>query len=599
MTRFLATLACVGALACGSAPPAEPPVSHAPTPAATPTSTPTPSTGRRLPALDARHADGVAVGIHGAVASAEGHAGDAALAVLRRGGNAVDAAIALGFALAVTHPAAGNLGGGGFMIVRMADGTETAIDYRETAPGAATADMFLDAKGERTPASLVGAKAAGIPGTVAGLALAHARFGTRTWRELLAPAIALARDGHALDESHAAAMADAATDMREAGFADSARVYVGADGAPLAAGAVWRQPDLARTLERIAEGGATALYTGDLAREMADGVRKLGGIWRAEDLAGYRAIERAPIAFDYRGHRVISMPPPSGGGVVLREMLGASEMLEMARHPWRGPDAFHLFVEAARRAYADRNELLGDPDFSDLPTARLVSAHYVRARMRDIDPARATPSSAIRGGQLPPESPQTTHYSVVDDWGNAVANTYTLNASFGAKVVIPGTGILLNDEMDDFASKPGAPNAYGLVQGKVNAIAPGKRMLSSMSPTIVVKDGKLRAVVGTPGGATITTTVAQIVRALVDYGRPLDEAVRAPRVHHQWLPDRVVVEPGAEAAIIEGLRARGHEVVQSPSGAWGHANCIEVDPATGGFRAVADATRKAGSALAY
>jgi gamma-glutamyltranspeptidase/glutathione hydrolase len=564
-------------------------------PAATPAA---PSATRRLPAHDPA-TPGVAVGVHGAVASAERHANEAALAVLRRGGNAADAAIALGFALAVTHPAAGNLGGGGFMVVRMTDGTETAIDYRETAPGASSADMFLDDQGAPTDTSLVGAKAAGIPGTVAGLARAHARFGTRPWRELVAPAIALARDGHVLDESHAAAMAGAATDMRAAGFADSARVYESPDGTPLAAGATWRQPDLARTLERIAEGGASAFYRGEFAHTMAERVQKLGGIWRAADLAGYRAIERAPVAFEYRGHRVISMPPPSGGGVVLRQMLGASEFLDAVRHPWRSAEGFHLFVEFARRAYADRNELLGDPDFSGVPTARLTSIDYVRARMGDVDPAHATPSSRIRGGQLPVESPETTHYAVVDDVGNAVANTYTLNASFGAKVVIPGTGILLNNEMDDFAVKPGAPNLYGLVQGKVNAIAPGKRMLSSMTPTIVVKDGKLRAILGTPGGSTITTTVAQILRAIVDYGRPLDEAVRAPRVHHQWLPDRVTVEPGTESAIVGGLRARGHEVVESTSGAWGHANCIEVDPATGGYRAVADVTRKAGSALAY
>jgi gamma-glutamyltranspeptidase/glutathione hydrolase len=291
------------------------------------------------------------------------------------------------------------------------------------------------------------------------------------------------------------------------------------------------------------------------------------------------------------------MPPPSSGGIVLRQILAASELLHMEQKPWRSAEGFHLYVEAARRAFADRNELLGDPDFVRVPTEQLTSLPYIRERMKDIDPERATPSAQIKGGAALLESMQTTHYSVVDAAGNAVANTYTLNTGFGAKLAVPGTGVLLNDEMDDFAAKPGAANVYGLVQSQPNAIAPGKRMLSSMTPTIVVKEGQLRAVIGTPGGPTIINTVAQLVRALIDYGQPLDAAVRAARLHHQWQPDMVTVEANFEAEIEAGLKQRGHNVVRREH--FGHANCIEVDPATRGFRAVADVTRDGGEAVAY
>jgi gamma-glutamyltranspeptidase / glutathione hydrolase len=540
---------------------------------------------------------GVAVGIHAAVASAEGNASRAGLAVVQKGGNAVDAAIAVAFALAVTHPTAGNLGGGGFMLVRLADGTSTAFDYRETAPGGASRNMYLDAAGNMTKDSLLGAKAAGVPGTVAGLALAHARFGTRPWAELIAPAIALARDGHTLEASHAEDMAAALVKMRDAGFTDSVKIYGGPDGQPLAAGALWQQPDLARTLELIAQHGAKGFYEGPLAEAMAKGVQSLGGLWTVEDLRGYRAKERAPIKFGYREHEIVTMPPPSSGGVVMRQILGASELLDFRAEPFRSVKGLHLYVEAARRAFADRADLMGDPDFVQMNTARLIDMDYVKRRMSDIDRDKPTPSDSIAGGTLPDESPQTTHFSVVDGAGNAVANTYTLNTGFGAKAVIPGTGILLNNEMDDFASKPGSPNAYGLIQSEQNAIAPGKRMLSSMTPTIVVKDGALRAVVGTPGGPTIINTVTQIVRALVDYGLPLDQAVRAPRLHHQWKPDRILVEEAFEPELEQGLQALGHTTMHR--GTFGHADCIEVDPKTQGFRAVADVTRGGGEAVAY
>lgn len=578
-------------------------------PTAQPTATPTvqtegakaeqndPAAGRSLPARDPNDPS-TAVGIHGAVSSAEGHASEVGLAVLKKGGNAVDAAIAVAFALAVTHPSAGNLGGGGFMVVRMADGRSVAIDYREVAPGAASRDMFLDAKGAPTRESVDGPKAAGIPGTVAGLALAHEQFGSLPWRELVLPAVGLARDGHTLDSYHAEDLQNGSERMLKLGNKDSAAIYRRPSGEPFVAGDRWKQPELAATLQTIAEQGPRSFYEGPLAEAMASKVQALGGIWTAEDLKNYRAVARPPIVFSYREHEVITMPPPSGGGVVLRQLLAASEALKIYEKPWHSVDEIHLYVEAARRTYADRNFLVGDPAFVQVPLEQLLDAEYMRGRLADVDPGKATPSDRIGAGIGPRrESPQTTHFSVVDVHGNAVANTYTLNTSFGAKVVVPGTGVLLNNEMDDFAVKPGTPNTYGLVQGEQNKIEPGKRMLSSMSPTILVKGGKLRAVVGTPGGSTISTTVTQIVRAVIDYGATIDAAVKAPRVHHQWKPDTITSEPTLDPAIVEGLKARGHAIREWPS--IGHANCIEVDPQTGGYRAVADVARDGGQAVAY
>lgn len=569
--------------------------------------TPAPQTPSARAAVPERHLPaggdqpGVAVGTHAAVSSAEPHASAAALAVLHAGGNAVDAAITLAFALAVTHPTAGNLGGGGFMLLRTAAGEDVAIDYRETAPEGATRNMYLDSQGQTTDESTVGARAAGIPGTVAGLLLAHERYGSKPWPALVAPAIALARDGHVPDAPHLQSMARAAGQMRSAGFASSAQIYSDPSGAPLGEGQVWKQPELAQTLEEIAR-DPHSFYSGPLAARLVTQMRAAGGIWTLHDLAAYHALARQPIHFAYRGHEIITMPPPSGGGIVMRQILFASEQLDMARAPYRSPLSVHLYIEATRRAYADRNAWLGDPAFVSVPVAGLLDPAYITTRMRDIDSQHATASSTIAAGEpklAQHESHETTHFSVVDERGAAVSNTYTLNTSFGAKLVLAGTGILLNDEMDDFASNPGKPNAYGLVQGEANKIEPGKRMLSSMTPTLILKDGRLRAVLGTPGGPTITTTVVQLVRALLDYGVTLDVAVRAPRVHHQWLPDKVMVEPEVEPALVEGLRALGHEVMPSPFGHFGHADTIEVDPATQGYRAVADVTRESGGALAY
>jgi gamma-glutamyltranspeptidase / glutathione hydrolase len=582
---------------------ATPPAAPA-APAAPPASAPTPP----APVPGAEFA--MAVGSQGAVSSAEGAASDIGVAILKKGGNAVDAAVAVGFALSVTHPTAGNIGGGGFMVIRSPDGSSTAIDYREMAPHAASRDMYVDASGQVTKEGRVGPKAAGVPGVVAGLAMAHKKYGKLPWADVLAPAIALARDGSVLDTWHAEDMQKVLGRIGEyakdptttnpalqSALKGTLAYFSKEDGSAYTAGETWKQPELARTLEAIAKGGPDAFYKGKLGPDMATKVKAMGGIWTPKDLAGYRALVREPIRFSYHGVDIVTMPPPSAGGVVLRQILAAAEHLELNKLPWDSTQRIHLYVEALRRTYADRNELIGDPDFIKIPMSELLDTRYVGKRMASIDPKKATPSSEIKAGLELKESQHTTHYSVVDGSGMAVANTYTLNAGFGAKVLIPGTGVLLNNEMDDFTSKVGSPNMFGLVQGPQNGIEPGKRMLSSMTPTILVKDGKLRAVVGSPGGPTITTTVAQLVMQLVDHGRTLQEAVAATRIHHQWLPDQIMAEASLPPATSAELQALGHKVVT-----WeriGHANCIEVDPKTSQLIAVADVTRDGGKASAY
>ncbi|MEX1364165.1 MAG: gamma-glutamyltransferase [Nannocystaceae bacterium] len=540
----------------------------------------------------------LALGTQGAVSSAEAQASAVGLSILEQGGNAVDAAVAVGFALAVTHPSAGNLGGGGFMVVRMDDGTTAAIDYREEAPGAASRDMYLDDEGEPTAERLLGPKAAGIPGTVAGMGLAHERFGSLPWKTLVEPAVVLARDGHVIDSFHAEDLSYGSDRMAKAGYEASAALYRKADGTAFEVGDTWVQPRLAATLQAIADGGPRAFYEGPLAEGMATEVAAAGGIWKAEDLAAYDAVMREAIVFPYRDHEIITMPPPSAGGVVLRQLLAASEALDLRQYPWRSTQEVHLTVEAMRRTYADRNLLMGDPDFVQLPMSTMLDVSYTEKRMADIDPQHATPSDQVGAG-MPAgrESEQTTHYSVVDGQGNAVSNTYTLNLGFGGKFVVPSAGVLLNNEMDDFSVKPGSPNIFGLVQGEPNKIEPGKRMLSSMTPTIVVQDGQLRAVVGTPGGPTITTTVATIIRGMIDYGLTLDQAIASPRVHHQWKPDQIWAEERIDPQVEAALATMGHSM-RKRSG-MGHANCIEVDPETKGFRAVADVERDGGAAVAF
>jgi gamma-glutamyltranspeptidase/glutathione hydrolase len=581
-------------------------------PAATPIETtetgPDDGSDRRLPA---KAGEGTEVGVHGAVASAEAHATQIGLDVLQKGGNAVDAAVAVGFALGVTHPSAGNIGGGGFMVIRLADGTATTIDYREMAPLKAHRDMYLDKKGEVTRNSREGPLAAGIPGVVAGLAMAHEKYGSLPWKDLVMPAVKLAREGWTLDSWHAddmtwgtqrmKALADAAKkdepkSALSAAYAATLGTFLKSDGSPYQTGELWKQPDLADTLEAIANDGPGAFYRGPVAKEMADKVQAMGGIWTEKDLAEYRAVERQPLTFEYRGHGIITMPPPSAGGVVLRHVLAASEVLELYKLSWTSIERIHLYIEALRRIYADRNFLIGDPAFVEIPMNKLLDVSYMTQRMADVDRNKATPSSKVGTGIQYKESSQTTHYSVIDTKRVAVSNTYTLNGGFGAKLQIPGTGVTLNNEMDDFTAKVGAPNMFGLVQGPQNSIAPKKRMLSSMSPTIVTKGGKLRAVVGSPGGPTITTTVAQIIMQIIDHGATLTEAVAAARIHHQWLPDRILHEP-LDKDTVEALTRLGHEHMER--GSIGHANCIEVDPDTGGLRAVADVTRDGGKAAAY
>lgn len=559
--------------------------------------------------LPAPTADALAIGKKGAVSSAEANATDIGIAVLERGGNGVDAAVAVGFALGVTHPTAGNIGGGGFMVIRLPDGSSTTIDYREMAPGAATPDMYLDAAGELTQDSRFGPRAAGIPGVVAGLWLAHQKYGSLPWNTLVEPAVALARDGWALDASHAEDLAWVLPKMRDyresldekqvklrAALDATLQTFAKEDGTLYQTGDIWKQADLAETLQAIAKGGQDAFYKGPLARRMARSVKAMGGIWTAKDLANYKPVIREPIVFEYHGHTVITMAPPSAGGVVLRQILAATDTLDLEKLEWDSVPRLHLYVEALRRTYADRNELIGDPDFIEIPMEQLLDVEYMAKRMASVDPNRATPSSEVGSGFERKESEQTTHFSIVDGSGLAVANTYTLNGGFGAKVQIPGTGVTLNNEMDDFTAKVGAPNMFGLVQGPQNAIAPGKRMLSSMTPTIVVKDGKVRAVLGSPGGPTISTTVAQILLQMIDQKRSLVDAIAAPRVHHQWLPDQIWHEAHLDPKLQAGLAKLGHKLFERTT--IGHANCIEVTE-NGELHAVADTARDGGKAAAF
>ena len=501
---------------------------------------------------------------HGVVVAQETRAADIGLDVLKRGGNAVDAAVATGFALAVTYPRAGNLGGGGYMLIHRAGGhRDVAIDYRETAPAAATRDMFLGADGEADPRkSRDSALAIGVPGTVAGLALAHARYGSGKFSlgELIAPAIALARNGLPVEDDVAESLPGAA--RRLARWPSAAKIFLkGGDGGALAPGERLVQSDLAATLEAIARSGPRAFYEGPIAEKLVAAVRAAGGIWTVDDLERYRPLLREPVRGHYRGYDIVSMPPSSSGGVVLIEMLNILEGFRAAE--LAGDDALraHLLVEAMQRAYADRAAYLGDPASVAAPLARLISKAYAQRLRASIDPAHATPASAIHpDGASPHEGSNTTHFSVADRFGNAVSNTYTLNFSYGVGLVAEGTGVLLNNELDDFAAKPGAPNAYGLTGGDANAPGPGKRPLSSMTPTIVLKGGKPFLVTGSPGGSRIITAVLQVISNVIDRKLALPEAVAAPRIHDQWSPDEIVVERGLAHELVGGLEALGHTV---------------------------------------
>jgi gamma-glutamyltranspeptidase/glutathione hydrolase len=500
---------------------------------------------------------------NGMVVSAHRLASQAGIEVLKDGGNAIDAAIAVAYALAVTFPEAGNLGGGGFMTIRLADGTERFIDFRETAPGLARADLFLDETGKVIEGlSTRGWRAVAVPGTVAGLELARRTYARLPRARLMAPAISLAREGFVLDAGDAGFLASGAEDF--ARDKASAAIFLN-KGQPWKAGERLIQKDLARTLTFISREGAKGFYTGDIAARIVAASRAGGGILTLADLAAYQAVERAPLTCDYRGYRIISAPPPSSGGMVICQTLGVLSGFPMDSLGFHSAQSVHLTVEALRRAFYDRNTQLGDPAFVDVDAARLISPEYVAARRALIDPEKATPSLSLGRIGSGREGMNTTHLSVVDRHGNAVSLTYTINDWFGARVTAGGVGILMNNEMDDFTSKPGVPNMFGLVEGPNNAIAPGKRPLSSMSPTIITKDNELFMVIGTPGGSRIPTALVQVISNVIDHGMTITEAVNAPRFHAQWLPDVVYSERhGLSADTLALLSARGHEIEPMP-----------------------------------
>ena len=513
---------------------------------------------------------------NGMVASVDAAATNVGVDILRQGGNAVDAAVAVGYALAVTHPQAGNLGGGGFMLIRLKDGRTTAIDFREMAPSAASRDMFLDAQGNPDgKKSLTSHLASGTPGTVAGFSLALEKYGTLPLAKAIAPAIALAKEGIIVND----ALAD---DLKTYGSEvlpqhASSKAIFWKDGEPLKKGDRLVQANLAKSLALIAKDGPDAFYKGAIAEQIASEMKNNGGLITKADLAAYKAVERQPVSGDYRGYQIYSMPPPSSGGIHIIQILNILSQFDMHQYGFGSADAMQLMAEAEKRAYADRSEYLGDPDFVKVPWQALTSKEYAKALAAEIDVNKATPSGEIRPGRLAPyESNQTTHFSVVDKSGNAVAVTYTLNTTFGTGIVAGNTGIIMNNEMDDFSAKPGVPNVYGLVGGEANAVGPKKRPLSSMSPTIVVKNGRTWLVTGSPGGSRIITTVLQMIVNTVDYGMNVAEATSAPRFHHQWLPDELRVEKGFSPDTLKLLAQKGQKVVVKP--AMGSTQSIMIGP---------------------
>ena len=552
---------------------------------------------------------------HGIVVSVHELASQAGVEIMQAGGNAVDAAVATGFALAVVHPPAGNIGGGGFMLIRMADGKTHFIDYREKAPAAATRDMYLDGQGNVIEgASEYGYKAIGVPGSVAGMVYAEQKYGKLTLQKVMAQAIRLAREGYELSWGEARDLHDKYLSQ----FPESRRIFQ-RDGNYYRSGEIFRQPDLARTLERIAA-KPDDFYHGALARELAAAVQKGGGLITADDLAHYEVKEREPIRGTYRGYEIISAPPPSSGGTVLVESLNILEGYDLAKLGNRSAESIHFTTEAFRRAFFDRAEFLGDPDFAKIPVAQLVDKKYGAAWRDSIDDSNATASKDLKRPAIfseleqyaaahpqpvaNHESPHTTHYSVVDAEGNAVSVTTTINDWFGSRVTAEGLGFLMNDEMDDFSAKPGVPNADGLIQGMANAIGPGKRPLSSMTPTIVVHERKTVLVLGSPGSSKIITTVANVLMGVLDYGMNIQEAVNAPRFHNQWLPDVLNVEQWFSPDTVQRLQKKGYNVEfglhegGEVSPYWSDAECIAIDP-NSGERLGASDYRNNGRAVGY
>ena len=553
---------------------------------------------------------------HGMVVSVHDLASQVGVEILQAGGNAVDAAVATGFALAVVHPSAGNIGGGGFMLIRMADGKAHFVDYREKAPAAASRDMYLDSHGDVIKgASEFGYKSIGVPGSVAGMVYAEKKFGKLTLKQVIAPAIMLARDGYALSwheakDLHTSHLAE---------FPESRRVFQ-RNGDYYKVGEIFRQPDLARTLERVSE-RPDDFYHGALARELAAVIQKGGGLLTVEDLASYEVKERVPVRGSYRGFEIISAPPPSSGGTVLIESLNILEGYDLAKMESRSAQSVHFTIEGFRRAFFDRAEFMGDPDFSKVPVAQLLDKKYAAAWRETISPERASVSKDLKRpaifseleqyaeshppAAVPRESNHTTHYSVVDAEGNAVSVTTTINDWFGSRVTADGLGFLLNDEMDDFSSKPGVPNADGLIQGAANEIGPGKRPLSSMTPTIAVHNGKAVLVLGSPGSSKIITTVANVLMGVVDYGMNIQEAVNAPRFHNQWMPDKLNVEQWFSPDTLATLEKMGYKIEiglhdsDEVEPYWSDAECIAIDEKTGERLGATDVRNSRGKAMGY
>jgi gamma-glutamyltranspeptidase/glutathione hydrolase len=553
--------------------------------------------------------------LHGIVVSVHELAAQAGVETMQAGGNAVDAAVATGFTLAVVHSPAGNIGGGGFMLIRMADGKTHFLDYREKAPAAATRDMYLDAQGNVIEgASDIGYKAIAVPGSVAGMVYAEQKYGKLTIKQVMAPAIKLARDGYVLTWDEARDFHD----RHLAEFPESHRVFQ-RNGDYYKPGEIFRQPDLARTLERISE-KPDDFYHGALAKELAAAMQKGGGLITADDLAHYEVKEREPVRGTYRGYDIISSPPPSSGGTVLVESLNILEGYDLAKLGNRSAQSIHFTTEAFRRAFFDRAEFMGDPDFARIPVAQLIDKRYAAAWRETIAPARASPSKELKRPAVfseleqyaaahppaaePREGNHTTHYSVVDAEGNAVAVTTTLNDWFGSRVTADGLGFLLNDEMDDFSAKAGVPNSDNLIQGVANAIGPGKRPLSSMTPTIVVHDGKSVMVLGSPGSSKIITTVANVLMGVVDYGMNIQEAVNAPRFHDQWMPDVLNVEKWFSPDTVKVLQQMGYNIEiglhygTDVAPYWSDAECIAIDEKTGDRLGASDG-RNNGKAVGY
>jgi len=539
---------------------------------------------------------------HGIVASTNELASNIGVQIMRRGGNAVDAAIAVAFALAVTHPAAGNLGGGGFMMIRLKDGRTTAIDYREMAPAAAHRDVYLDKNGkliEGEGGSLVGYRAAGVPGTVRGMELALKRYGSGklTWSQLIEPARWLAANGFTVTYSLARSLRGTKDYLSK--YPETKRIYL-KGGALYKEGEFFRQPELAATFARLQRFGPNEFYEGETARMIVADMKRNNGLMTLDDLRGYVAKERTPLRGSYRGHEIISMPPPSSGGAVLIEMLNILEGFDLSKLEASSSDRYHLMAEAMRRAFADRAEYMGDTDFVKVPVAGLIEKSYAQTLRSTIKTDRASTSADVRAGRPAGyESDDTTHFTVVDAEGNAVANTYTLNDSYGSSATVKGVGILLNNEMDDFAAKPGTANMYGLIQGERNAVAPRKRPLSAMTPTIVLrKDGSLWFTIGSPGGPTIINTVLCVITNVIDYDMNIQQAIDAPRIHHQWLPDELVGEPyGLSGDTQRALTARGHTLAKQRT--LGDAEGIMIEEKTGVRLGATDPRRSDGLAVGY